>query len=77
MPDSSLIDELLADARERTGKSVDSNSGRSSISPSLKGTRLVHSMASSNDFARIRQKPAISFFVSVKGPSVIANFPLA
>ena len=60
-----------------TGKSYSSNSGRTSISPSWNGTRLAHSMASSLDFAWIMQKPAISSFVSAKGPSVTVNFPLA
>src|SRR5207244_550886 len=42
-----------------------------SLSPGIGlGQRLTHSIASSFDFTWISQKPAISSFVSVKGPSV-------
>ena len=39
-----------------------------------RGQRLAHSIASSFDFTWISQKPAISSFVSVKGPSITVRF---
>src|SRR5439155_6817842 len=52
-------------------KSSVSNTWRSSISvPPSNGARLSHSIASSFDFTCQSQKPAISSFVSLNGPSV-------
>src|SRR5262249_4037931 len=52
-------------------KSCGSNTWRSSTSvPPSNGARLSHSIASSFDFTCHSQKPAISSFVSVNGPSV-------
>ena len=39
------------------------------------GQRLTHSIASSFDFTWNSQKPAISSFASVKGPSVTVRLP--
>ena len=39
------------------------------------GQRLTHSIASSFDFTCQSQKPAISSFVSAKGPSITVRFP--
>src|SRR6266850_7778206 len=58
-------------------KSSASNTWRISISDSpLKGLgqRLTHSIASALDFTCHSQKPAISSFVSAKGPSITVRF---
>src|SRR5947199_274143 len=51
-------------------KSSGSNTWRISTSPSWNGARFSHSMASLSDFTSHSQKPAISSFVSAKGPSI-------
>src|SRR5262249_52838843 len=47
----------------------------STTAPSSNGARLSHSIASSFDFTCQSQKPAISSFVSVNGPSVTVRWP--
>src|SRR5688572_30039307 len=56
-------------------KSSVSKTWRISTSPSSKGARLTHSIASSIDFTWISQKPATNSFVSAKGPSITVRFP--
>src|SRR5437016_3378109 len=51
-------------------KSSASNTWRISTSPSWKGARFSQSIASFSDFTCHSQKPAISSFVSVNGPSI-------
>src|SRR5439155_7874739 len=51
-----------------------SNTWRISTSVWSNGARLSHSIASSFDFTCHSQKPAISSFASVKGPSVTMRF---
>src|SRR2546426_397083 len=58
-------------------KSSASNTWRISTSVFPKGARLSHSIASSLDFTCHSQKPAISSFVSVKGPSITVFLPPA
>src|SRR5437870_5497827 len=58
------------------GKSDASTTWRISItSPSANGQREAHSIASSFDFTRISQKPAISSLGSAKGPDVSVGLP--
>jgi hypothetical protein len=45
-----------------------------SLSPSSLGHRLAHSIASSRDLTCQNQKPAMSYLLSAKGPSVTVRF---